>query len=161
MDILLVDKAAEMVGIKSKFADTATGSGGSTKAVWAIISVICLVFAMWHAYNANKCEKQGSKLIMSLVLSFLFPKLSAVYYAMKYKAMPWGKGDLLEKYLKHSVDYDVNKCHVYSGLSRFASSAPPEGYSAREAMKAVDRQQPGFNLADIEGGRGNMFGGWA
>lgn len=153
MDILLVDKAAEMVGIKSKFADT--GSGGSTKAVWAIISVICLVFAMWHAYNANKCEKQGSKLIMSLVLSFLFPKLSAVYYAMKYKAMPWGADGnprLIEKYhAARAGEWDMSKCSKWMGQSSVGllTGSPIQEITGQSRVEILD------------GGRGNMFGGWA
>lgn len=157
MDLLLAKKAAEMSG-KSTFADSASGGNSMGTTAWAIISLLCLVFAMWHAYNANKCEKQGSKLIMALVLSFLFPKLATVYYAMKYKAMPWGidkNTRLIEKYhAARSGDWDVNKCANWSkSLGVDISKVVPvlEGSRSIEGPPRVEV---------VEGGRNNMFGGW-
>lgn len=117
MDIILINKASEMMQGKSNFGGGVGGVGN----VWVIISIACLIFAMWHAYNANKCEKQKSKLIAALVLSFLFPKLATLYYAMKYQAMPWGASEnprLLEKYYVARADrdsWDLDKCAKWVG----------------------------------------------
>lgn len=169
MDILLADKAAEMVGLKSKFADTGnSGAGGAGKAVWAIISVFCLVFAMWHAYNANKCEKQGSKLILSLILSFLFPKIATLYYAMKYKTMPWGadkNADLLKRYHGASLNWDMDKCAKWVGTvaSTMEHKMDLAGLSEIPTSRAIGRDTPTKALrGSFEAPfGGNMYGGWA
>lgn len=142
MDILLFNKASEMIGLdQSNFADGPAGQENSMgKMVWIVITVFCIVFAMWHAYNANKCEKNGSNLIMALVLSFLFPKTATLFYAMRYKAMPWGadkNARLIKRYRGKRDDWDLNKCSKWE--ETISSSLPTT--SEKEL--------------------GGMFGGWA
>jgi hypothetical protein len=111
MDLMLVKKVlkaksdrfadAPAAGPAGPAAPAAPAGNPAMNLVWSILSIIAMGIAIFHAYHANKCDEQW-RLIVAIVLSFLFPKLAALYYLAKYglpKFDEAGMKKLHEKYL--------------------------------------------------------------
>jgi len=113
MDLILFDKGLDMSGLKKKEGMEAGTSAG--KVVWFLISISAFGIALYHSYNANKCEKNTAKLVMAVVLALLFPKISAIYYLFKYglpKFDEKGIAKLAEAYRANAGSWDDVKCKL-------------------------------------------------
>jgi hypothetical protein len=145
MDLILFDKGLEMSGLKKKEGMEAGTNVG--KVVWFLISISAFGIALYHSYNANKCEKNTAKLVMAVVLALLFPKISAIYYLFKYglpKFDEKGMAELSKAYRTKASSWDDVKCKL------------PEPKST-PSLEAVEKEK-----GILEGGYDldTMYGGW-
>lgn len=105
----------------------ASGSSVASNIVWFAITLLCYFVALFHAYNANKCEQSIGKMILAIILSLLFPQIAAIYYLFKYGFPTFseaGMKKLMMLYEKKASNWDVTKC----GTS-FQPMNPPPGYA--------------------------------
>jgi hypothetical protein len=154
MDLMLVKKVLKAKS--DRFADAPAGNP-AMNLVWSILSIIAMGIAIFHAYHANKCDEQW-RLIVAIVLSFLFPKLAAIYYLVKYGLPKFDEASmkkLHEKYLNAIPPARLrNECRLVT------PSAPPyEGPAASPPSVTGSPMQQEFlrkGGSDID----MMFGGW-
>lgn len=161
MELILFDKGLEMSGLKKKEGMEAGASAG--KVVWFLISLAAFGIALYHAYNANKCEKNTTQLLVAVALALLFPKATAIYYLFKYglpKFDEKGMAKLSEAYQKHTKpgSWDDVKCKLPdpksppAAQSSLAVQLPPEAQSP-SAVQSPPEALGGFDLD-------TMYGGW-